>query len=66
MHRLVHEDQLMRALRLAQRHVRASAVLAGALDRLEDAEDLRAAYKLLVEVADGELRRRRGVAAVNC
>lgn len=47
-----------RALRLAQRHTRSAGRLAAAMDRLEDADDLTAAHRLLVDVADGQLDRR--------
>lgn len=66
MHHLDAADRYERALRLAQRHLRAAAALAAALDQLEDADDLRQVYGGLVTVAGGELRRRRARHSVAC
>lgn len=66
MQTLVDEEKFTRALRLAQRHVRAACALASALDHPEHADDLRTAYGRLVMVADGELRRSKKRGTIVC
>lgn len=52
-------ERYERALRLAQRHLWAARVLAAALDRPEEADDLQSAYTATINVSGGPLRRRR-------
>lgn len=59
-------ERYERALRLAQRHLWAARVLAAALDRLEEADDLESAYAATIDVAGGRLRRRRARHHVVC